>query len=88
MQFLIEDARGRGVAAPLRKSDHLDEADRAVEADGEHVAGFHGMSRRGLAHSVDAHMPLLDKLGGAGAGLHDPRMPQELVEPLAIQIRG
>src|SRR5690348_17171317 len=44
------------------------------------------MSRRGLAHAVDADMAFLDKLRGAGAGFHDPRMPQELVEALPVQI--
>src|SRR5262249_49479305 len=67
------------------KSNHLQEADIAVERNGEHIAELHRMSRRGLAHAVDADMPALDEFCGAGAGFHHPRMPQELVEALAIQ---
>ena len=44
------------------------------------------MSRRGLAHAVDADMAFLDELRGAGAGFDHPRMPQELVEALPIQL--
>jgi hypothetical protein len=85
LQILIEHTRGRRIAATLGKADHSQHANRAVEPDGEHVAGLHGMSRRGLAHAIDADMPPLDKLGGTGAGFDDPRVPQKLVEALPIQ---
>ena len=43
------------------------------------------MARRLLAHAVDADMAGLDQRGGAGAGLHHPRMPQPFIETLALQ---
>ena len=41
------------------------------------------MARRFLAHAVDADMAALDQRGGAGAGLHHPRVPQPFVETLS-----
>jgi len=38
-----------------------------------------------LANPIDADMAGLDQRGGAGAGLHDPRMPQPFIETLALQ---
>ena len=43
------------------------------------------MAGRLLAHAVDADMAGLDQRGGAGAGLHHPRMPQPFIETLALQ---
>ena len=86
MQFLIEHAGRIGIAAPLRESDHFQHADGAVERDGEHIAWLHRVSGRSLAHAVDAHITAFDKLCRAGAGFDDPRMPQKLVEALAIQV--
>ena len=85
MQFLIEHAGRIGIAAPLGESDHFQHADSTIERDGEHVARLHRMSRRGLAHAVDADIAALDKFSSAGAGFDDPRMPQEFVEALPIQ---
>ena len=86
MQFNIEHARGRGIAASLRKSHHFENAHAAIEPDGQHIAGLDGMTGRLLAHAVDADMAGFDERSSTGAGLHDPRMPQPLIQTLALQM--
>ena len=86
LQFIVEHACGGRVAAPLGKSHHLENAHTAVESDGQHVAGLHGVTGRLLAHAVDADMAGFDERSGTGAGFYDPRMPQPFVETLALQM--
>lgn len=74
------------VSAALGKADHLEDAHAAIESDGEHVAKLDAVAGCGFPHTVDADVAGLDQRGGAGAGLHDPRMPQPLVEPLAVRV--
>jgi hypothetical protein len=53
---LAERARRFGGAAALGKSDHLQHPNRAVERDGYHIAGPHGVARGKDALAVDAHV--------------------------------
>src|SRR5258705_4424184 len=82
----MEPGRGGGFPPPLGKSHHLEDAHAAIEADRQHVADFHRMSRRLFAHAVDADVTGLDERGSGGAGLHHPRVPQPLIETLPLQI--
>ena len=75
LQIDIEGTRERRIAAPLGKSNHLEDAHRPVEPDGKHVTCFDRMTGRSLAHAIDAHMARLHQSGSAGAGFHQPRMP-------------
>jgi hypothetical protein len=68
LQILIEDARGGRIAPPLGKSDDPENADGAIEPDGDDVASLHGMPRRPLPHAIDAHMAAFHERGRAGAG--------------------
>jgi len=85
-QFIIEHARGRRIAAPLGESHHFENAHTAIEPDGQDIAGLHGVTGRLLAHAVDADMAGFDQRSSTAAGFHDPRMPQPLVETLALQM--
>jgi hypothetical protein len=85
LQISIEHARCRRIAAPLGKSDDLEQANRTIETDRQHVAGFDGMTWSRLAHAIDPDMAGLDEHSGAGAGFDHPRMPQPFVETLALQ---
>jgi len=85
LQFIIEDARRVGIAAPLGKPHHFEHTDGAIEPDGQDVAGLHRVPGRRLAHAVDPDMTGLDQRSGTGAGLDDPRVPQPLVETLPLQ---
>jgi hypothetical protein len=85
LQILKQQARGRRVAAPLGKPDHLEQTHRTVEPDGQNVTALDAVARRGLAHAVDADVARLDELGGTGACFDDPRMPQPFIEALTIR---
>src|SRR5258708_16429583 len=85
LQTLIQAARRGTIAPGLRKSCDLEDTDGGIEPDGQDVAGLDRVARRLLPHAVDADMAGFDQRRGAGAGLHDPRMPQPFVEALAIQ---
>ena len=86
LQFDEEHARGRGVAAPLGKSHHLENAHAAIEPDGQHITGLDGVTGGLLANAIDADMAGFDERSSTGAGLDDPRMPQPFVETLALQM--
>jgi hypothetical protein len=86
MQFDVKHARGRGIAAPLGKSHHFENTHAAIEPDGQDIAGLDGVTGRLFAHTVDADMTCFDERSRTGAGLHNPRMPQPLIETLALQM--
>jgi hypothetical protein len=85
LQIVVQHARGGRIAPPLGKSDHLQNPHRAIEADGDDVAGLDGMTRRLLSRPVDADVAGLDQRSGAAAGPDHPRVPQPFVETLALQ---
>jgi len=88
LQILVQCTSGTRIAAPLGEAQNLHQAHAAVKRDGDDVAWFHRMARRFLAHAVDADMAAFNQRGGAGAGLHHPRVPQPFVETLLLQSRS
>jgi hypothetical protein len=85
LQILKQHPCCRCIASPLGKADHLEQAHRAVEPDGQHIAALYAVAGRGLAHAIDANVAGLDECGGAAAGFDDPRMPQPFIEALTFR---
>jgi hypothetical protein len=75
LDFVVEHARGRRIAAALGKGEHFEHADTTVERNGQHVPLLDAMPRRLLADAVDADMTGLDQGGGAAAGFYHARVP-------------
>jgi len=75
LQIFVEHTGRSGIPAAFGKSDHFHHPHAVIEPHGQDIAKLHPMAGRLLAGSVDAHMPGLDQRSGAGAGLHDSRVP-------------
>jgi hypothetical protein len=75
LQILKQHPRGGSIATPLGKPDDPQDPHAAIQRDGQHVAGFHRMTRRRFTQAVDADMAGLDERGGAATGFDDSRVP-------------
>src|SRR5262245_22730857 len=74
----------RGSAA-LGKSHDFEYADRTVERDGEHIARPHRAAGPINAPAIHANVARGDECRRIRACAHHPRMPQPLVDALAVQ---
>ena len=86
-QILAEHPRHRP-PSPRRsaKPDDLEHPHRAVERDRHHIAGAHGAARRIDALAVDPDMAGGRECRRGLARAHHARVPQPLVDALAVQL--
>lgn len=76
---------GLRIAPTFGKACHFQDSHARIERNGEHIAGFDGVSRRGFANAIEAHMAVSHQRGGIGTGADDPRVPEPFVDALTLQ---
>src|SRR5579872_1510920 len=84
LQTAIAPTAASRIAPPLGKSHDFKNAHGPVQSDRHHIAYLDAVTRRRLAHPVDAHVTGFHERGRAGAGLDQARVPQPFVETLAL----
>src|SRR5687767_3452338 len=86
-EILVERLRLDRTAAALGEARGLEHPHGPVERDRDHITSAHGLAARGHALAVEAHMPGFDQRGGGAARTYHARVPQPLVDALAVQGR-
>lgn len=84
-QVLHQDAGAFRRSTPLRECRHFEDPYRTVERHGHDVTQPHRPAGTGDTLAIDPHMTGCCKRRGGSARAHHPRMPEPLVDTLAIQ---